>query len=176
MINSAAAQLRLRLSRAHGWMIQAARDSTDDEFAWSPRPTSPPIRFHLWHAARVGDIRRTELPLSHDGVGAEPIQIWHAERLVERWCLTPSLLGLNEQSTGMAGEDAANLRFGDRDALQRYAEDVFRAFEDAVSRIPDQQLDGALETVAFEISHVNRHLGSIEAIKGVCGVFGSATN
>lgn len=158
----------------NGWMLKAGHDASDEQFSWSPLPTSSPIRFHLWHTARVMDIDLTRLP--HQTEGSDPRQqIWITEDLARRWGLDPSRLGANEQGTDMTGEDAAAFDFGGRVEVMGYVEEVFSAFENAVGELSDERLDDALELVMRNSSHVNRHLGSIEAIKGMLGTFGSAT-
>ena len=172
MLSDAAERLRYRLNWMHGWLIKAGHDSTDEQFAWSPQS---PIRFHLWHTARVSDIDRTRLPAPREAT-APAAQIWHEQDLAVRWGLDPDVLGRNQQGTDMTGENAASLEFGGREALLAYVEETFGAFEAAVGALPNERLDEAVELVTRQMSHVNRHLGSIEAIKGVLGTFGSATN
>lgn len=94
----------------------------------------------------------------------------------------------------MAEEAAASLPFPSRDVVLDYARRAFAAADAAVGRLDEELLAGPNEpelrqrsitnldgrfTVADAIlshlGHINRHLGEIECLRGLLGLFGSAT-
>lgn len=89
----------------------------------------------------------------------------------------------------MEDESTLAMRFPGRDALLGYARDAFAAADEAVATLDAAALDDGCEhfygtqagatTVAycvqFHAIHAYRHLGSVEALRGVLGMVGTAT-
>jgi len=166
-----------RMAITHRHLIEAARACTDEDLARRPGPTSPPIAFHLWHAGRWAD-RWAE------AVSGNP-QRWHREDLTAKWDF-PADQGKGDTGMEMPDEEAAQLPFPARDALATYLRGAFNDLEQAVGALDDETIlrpaDDLLgkeapldDSLIRHLSHVSRHLGMIEALRGLSGVHGTAT-
>ena len=141
--------------------------------------TAPPIAFHAWHIARFAD--RISAVLT----GTE--ERWTRDAVAERWSMPDVDLGL--MHTGIGVPDAAALNLPGDETLRAYVaacfDDVHRAASSLAGDL-DRQFDvygGALEPTVLSVgqvmvahaSHVNRHLGMIEALVGVAGMRGTVS-
>ena len=108
------------------------------------------------------------------------------EQLVERWSSAAFDLGGDATGMGMADEVSAVLRLPAKDALLDYARRAFEAANRAVEAADEEQLREDCKdlygrqtsvgaAVLSHLAHVNRHLGMIEALRGVRGLHGTAT-
>lgn len=174
---TAARQLADRVARTHELIRKVADACTDDELTWHPGPTAPPITFHLWHLARWAD-RWAE------ALGA-PSQVWTRRGLASAWAF-PAELGGGETGMHLPDEEAVDLPFPGRDELSAYLAESFAHLEEALGRLTDADLlreeDDLLgvraplgESLLRQLSHASRHLGMIEALRGVRGSHGTAT-
>jgi hypothetical protein len=85
----------------------------------------------------------------------------------------------------MSDESAEQLRFPEQSELVGYARLAFAYAEEAIELIPedlflaaakdDPDGDTILDNVLIYLEHLSRHLGMIEAIRGLYGSRGSAT-
>ena len=111
--------------------------------------------------------------------------IGEMEQLVERWSLAAFDLGGDATGMGMADEVSAALRLPAKDPLLDYARRAFEAANRAVEAADEEQLREDCEdlygrqtsvggAVLSHLAHVNRHLGMIEALRGVRGLRGTA--
>jgi len=166
-----------RLAITHRQLVEAAQKCTDDDLSWLPSPTSPPIAFHLWHAGRWAD-RWAEVVSGN-------AQRWHREGLSTKWNF-PAEQGAGETGMELPDEQAAQLPFPGRDQLATYMRGVFSDLEQAVGALDDETIlretDNLLgetapldDSIIRHLSHVSRHLGMIEALRGLRGVHGTAT-
>jgi len=166
-----------RLAITHRQIVEAAQACTDEDLRWVPGPTSPPIAFHLWHCGRWAD-RWAEAVSGHQ-------QRWHREGLTTKWEF-PAEQGKGDTGMEMPDEQAALLPFPGRDQLATYLRGAFSDLEQAVGTLDDESIlreaDNLLgETAPLDdslirhLSHVNRHLGMIEALRGLRGGHGTAT-
>lgn len=48
-----------RIRKSHRQFQYVCQDLTDDQLAWIPSETAPPIRWHVWHVARATDLGTT---------------------------------------------------------------------------------------------------------------------
>ena len=179
-----ASAITYRIKRAHEWALDVTKD-LDDTSIGKRHATSPSIGFHLWHIARWTDRNGTLLQNSlRTSPGAE--ELWHALGLAKRWRMRPKELGDGE--TGMEMSDEASKKFAPppRDELTDYVESVFEAMDAALGRLSDEQLGVRLtdsygretsvgEMLLNHLSHIDRHVGMIESLRGVEGLRGSAT-
>lgn len=162
----------------------------DDERARTrPGATAPSIAFHAWHLARWADRHAVAVPRWLAGHADEPPpadEIWVREGLGTAWGF--DLKGLGDYQIGAGLDDAASaaLPLPALPELRPYVEAAFAAREAAVGTIaptrlalPVTDLYGDRTTVAEVvggvISHTDRHLGMIEALRGVLGERGTAT-
>jgi len=166
-----------RMAITHNQLIEAARACSEEDLAWHAGPTSPPIAFHLWHTGRWAD-RWAE------AISAHP-QRWHREAIGATWKF-PTEQGKGETGMEMPDEEAAKLPFPPRDALTTYLRGAFNDLEQAVGALDDEtilrdadDLLGATapldDSLIRHVSHVSRHLGMIEALRGLRGAHGTAT-
>ncbi|MCA1597471.1 MAG: DinB family protein [Chloroflexi bacterium] len=163
-------------------------DLQEDGLRWQAGPRAPSIRFHLWHIARWADKVQAGLPTLTPALrrlgSAE--ELWAIEGLAARWGLDASLLG--EGETGMGLDDAvvAALPLPTREELLGYARRAFGAVDERAAQLgtgelvaPCTDLYGNANVVGdvllSHLTHVSRHLGMIEALRGVQGMHGTAT-
>lgn len=166
-----------RLAITHRQLLDAAEACTDDDLSWHPGPTSPSIAFHLWHTARWAD-RWAET------VGGAP-QRWVREGLTAKWGFQGAL-GAGDSGMLLPDDEAADLPFPRRDQLTTYLRGTYNDLEQAVGALDDDSLlalqDDLLgkqaplaDSLTRHLAHANRHLGMIEALRGLRGAHGTAT-
>jgi hypothetical protein len=177
-----------RLAITHGQLVAAAESCTDDDLTWRPGPTAPPIAFHLWHCGRWADrwaqaiaTSRPRLAVATGSAG----QRWERKDLAARWGF-PASLGKGDTGMELPDDEAASLPFPGGQVLAEYLRDTFGDLEAVVALIEDTELtqegDDLLggraplgDSLVRHHSHVSRHLGMIEALRGVRGGHGTAT-
>ena len=87
---------------------------------------------------------------------------------------------------GLSDEDAERIALPGRDELRAYAVSAFGAAEAALDGMDDADLARVVvgmqgheeplsTTVSGQLQHAARHLGMIEALRGVLGEHGTAT-
>ncbi|MDQ5841244.1 MAG: DinB family protein [Chloroflexota bacterium] len=166
-----------RLAITHRQLLDAAEACTDDDLSWHAGPTSPPIAFHLWHTGRWAD-RWAET------VGGAP-QRWVREGLTAKWGF-PAAQGQGDTGMLLPDDEAAALPFPRRDQLTTYLRGAFNDLEQAVGALDDETIlvlgDDLLakraplaDSLTRHLAHVNRHLGMVEALRGLRGGHGTAT-
>ncbi|MCO5185274.1 MAG: DinB family protein [Anaerolineae bacterium] len=187
-------------------MLQLVQDMSDETLAKQPGETAPPMGWHIFHIARWADRLQASLPnrLPADSHPSElPDQIWLVENVAQAWGVDPNTLGWLETGPGMKVEDAVVVASVGRARLTAYAEKVFQATDDALKQLHDGDLTqernriipglefdaeswtltttgpnvGSLfDDLDFHSGHASRHLGMVEALKGVMlPVRGTAT-
>ena len=168
-----------RMQEAYRWVREVVAGLSEEQLRWQPNPTTPSIRFHLFHIARCAD------DLNQLLTGADQ-QVWHAEVVSTRWGLDSAGLGLGENGA-MVGDDIARaLPLPGREELLAYCDRVLVAADGALAAIGDEQMrqtrtgaDGHRivlgEEIADQLSHTARHLGMIECLRGMQGLRGTAT-
>jgi hypothetical protein len=192
-----------RIALAHALLLQATEPLDARDFSRRFGATAPPIGWHLWHVARWADRVQASLRRANDPTNYQPNPnngLWEQESLAAEWDLDPSTLGTLEEGSGMDHEDAAALAVQVGQAkIVEYATRAFAQLDDALQTLEADQFgdtrtsvmefeirNGALRkahgketTLAadlmFHLSHVNRHLGMIEALRGLLDADGSIT-
>ncbi len=166
-----------RLAITHKQLVEAASGGTDEDLRWRPSPTTPPIGFHLWHTGRWAD-RWAEAISGNQ-------QRWHREGLTTKWAF-PAEQGKGDTGMLLPDEEAANLPFPGRDQLATYLRGAFSDLEQAIGALDDETIlreaDNLLgetapldDSIIRHLSHISRHLGMIEALRGLRGGHGTAT-
>jgi hypothetical protein len=178
------------LNWSHRNLLAAVRATSPANLRHRPGPTAPSIAFHAWHMARWADRYQSTLPawLGGDPADAATAEIWFAEQVVDRWGLATIATGdFGGTGAGLDDEASAALPLPDAPELLGYMEATFAAFERRVLAIADDasldlvvvDLYGERSTIADTIagatSHADRHLGMIEALRGVLGDHGTVT-
>jgi hypothetical protein len=177
-------QTLLRFYRlAHERLLKVSEDATPEQFAWSAGPSLHSIAWQLWHAARWDDWFATHMQVDF---GREPTtEVWQRESLAAGWSLASGTLGRRDTGTEMPDDNAENMKFPYQSAVIGYARRAFAFVEDAIESIPDEVMlavakddpdgDTNLDNAFHYLAHLDRHLGMIEAIRGLQGMAGSAT-
>lgn len=192
-----------RIQMVHRWILKATEELTEVELCRSFGASSPPIGWHLWHISRWADRLQASLPRKAGPPLPQPNpsqSLWEAEKLAARWGLDPRTLGTFEEGSGMDFETATALpRQIGRNGLLDFAGRVFALADAAAADLRPEEfqqartgiigyevVDGQIRlmpekktTIAaeliFHISHASRHLGMIEALRGLLGRKGTAT-
>jgi hypothetical protein len=178
------------LEWSHGNLLAAVRATDATVLHSRPGPRAPSIAFHGWHMARWADLNQAAMPAwlaGRPGVEFAP-EIWIADDVVGRWGLTTIETGdYGGTGAGLDDEASAALPLPDAPELLAYMDAAFGAFLSRVKAIGDDSLldlevtdlygDGSTiaDTIASATSHSDRHLGMIEALRGVLGDHGTVT-
>jgi hypothetical protein len=174
----------------NGSFATALRDVTDDTLLKRPGQHAPSIGFHLWHIARWADRFQAWFPGSADSLARLGLneEIWMRDNLAGAWGLTASL---GRQDTGWGLDDvaSASLPLPSKDQLLAYTTDAFDAAIAVLSRLHDGELLDptrniyetdedwiVLDHFHWYRGHGARHLGMIEALKGILGMRGTVTS
>lgn len=167
----------------HERVLHMSEDLSDEQFSWSAGTSLHSVAWQLWHCARWDDVFAAHV---NADLGREPKgQVWERESVAERWALTTGSLGRRDAGTGMTDADAEKMRLPGKAEVIDYARRVFAFADDVVGAMPDEQMlevakgdkdgDTNLDNVQIYLEHLSRHLGMIEAIRGLQGLSGSAT-
>jgi DinB family protein len=178
---SLAESLLRALKAAHSRLLAAAEGMSAEQFAWSSGPSIHSVAWQLWHAARWDDVFASYL---HRVFARDPrTQVWERESLADRWSLAPDSLGRRDTGTEMSDEMAEQMKLPDQREVIRYAALAFAYAEEAITPASDDELlavpkvdpdgDTRLDNVLVYLEHLSRHLGTIEAIRGLQGTGGS---
>lgn len=173
----------------HQIILDFAQGLTDEQLRWKPAGYPTSIGFHLWHLAREADFLRAaileRIPLGPEF--GEPLQIWDADKLAERWGF-PIHLGETNMGTGIPDEVAAALPLPPKEELLDYLRRAYAAIEAFTEQLDQhyalrQSAPAELSPRVLRIRdnilvfflHDARHLGMMECLKGLLTGFGSAT-
>lgn len=172
----------------HSAFLESVEDLDDERFRASPGARAPSISFHLWHTARWADAWQARMGSFTPELSRLQArgQIWEANGLAKTWGLQGSL---GKEATGMGLDDdvSASLPLPAKGEVTSYAREAFAAAEEVFGAIEDEELVLAsadfydegnwivLNHFGWHLGHAARHLGMIEALKGVLGVQGTAT-
>lgn len=174
---------------AHDRVIESAERTDDDEFAKSMGTRVHSVAWQVWHIARWDD-RFAEMmidktPELAGGFGPTG-EIWVRDSLAKQWGLPVGQMGRRDTGTGMDDESADALRLPGKAVVLDYARRVFAHLEAVLNAMPDASLfavmpedpdgDSYADNIVIYLDHVQRHLGMIEALRGLQGSAGSATN
>lgn len=161
------------------WILESVDDLTDEQFRWQPHATAPSIRFHLFHIARCADSMCRIITES-------PEQTWHREGIAKQWGLEPEQLGFGELGAEVDAEDAMHLLLPANPQFRAYTDRVIWDADTALSHVDDAAFQRVVsgyggrpmaigEVITDQLEHLGRHLGMIEAMRGVQGLSGTAT-
>ena len=161
----------------HERLLKAAEELSQEQFSWSAGPSLHSVAWQLWHAARWDDVIASYF---HRSLAHDPrTQVWDRESLAARWSLPAESMGRRDTGTQMSDEMAEQMRFPDQKEVVGYARLAFAYAEQAIGLIPDDlflvvpkedpDADTTLDNVLIYLEHLSRHLGMIEAIRGLAG-------
>lgn len=188
MANGVAGEITDRLRTIDGLVLNVAESLSEDDLNWRAGSEAPSIAFHLWHIARWSDRNQAVTPgmvpaLAGRSTGEES---WLAGGVAREWGLDPSTLGRDQTGIGMSDSDAGRFQPPSREALADYLrqalaqlEQVYAAVDDELAAQPSARPEDNGATIGSamlsHLTHVCRHLGMIEALRGVHGERGTAT-
>lgn len=177
-------QVRVGYRRTHEALLDVAAKVDESAFGRNAG-TANSIGFNLWHVARWDDSLFPQMAGAVSELRARlgvPEQIWTREDLAQRWQL-PSDLGGGGAGTGLPQDTAHGLALPARTELLDYASRVFAEFAERARLLDSATLALTIppkneRTVGhwflYYWEHAARHLGMIEALRGVFGESGSA--
>jgi len=174
---------------AHGRVIESAEGTDDGQFAKSMGTRIHSVAWQVWHIARWDD-RYAEILVEKTpelaGRFGPPEQIWAAESLAKQWGLPIGHMGRRDTGTEMDDEAADALRLPDKAVVVDYARRVFARLQSILHDLPEARIftpvaddpdnDTYAHNTMLYLDHVQRHLGMIEALRGLQGTAGTATN
>jgi hypothetical protein len=178
-----------RVSKTHLRLLEIVADLSGEQLGWRPDLHAPPIAFHLWHMARWADRVQATLPAMSAALGQRlgpGVEIWQANALARQWGWQTDDLGYGQTGMELGDELAAELQLPPKDILSDYARQAFAAADRALGVLDDQLLQergvdiyGRVNSVGYvvlvHLSHASRHLGTIEGLRGMQGLRGTAT-
>jgi len=186
---SALSLLTKNYAIAHERVTESAERTVDGQFAKSMGTRVHSVAWQVWHIARWDDryaeilVEKTPELASRFGPSE---QIWAAESLAKQWGLPIGHMGRRDTGTEMDDEAADALPLPDRALVVDYARRVFARLQAALSALPvasmftvmadDPDGDTYAHNIMLYLDHVQRHLGMIEALRGLQGTIGTATN
>lgn len=179
---SALAAISYRLSAAHRLILDSTSDLSQTELTRVEALTVPPIAFHLWHIARWTDRSQS---LVANAVHESISEVWSTENLAGKWNLNGEGLGEAESGMGMDDHLASAIDLP-MEEVRDYTERVMGLLEKRLSQMNEADLstrttdlygrDSSIGTALLShLTHIDRHLGMIEALRGVSGLKGTAT-
>ena len=178
------------LEWSHRNLLAAVRATDHANVHQRLGPHAPSIGFHAWHMARWADRYQSAVPVWLDGRSdVDPAaEIWLRDDVVGRWGMRGIATGdYGGTGAGLDDDESAALPLPDTSTLLEYMTASFGAFEGRVRALDDDtaldiaivDLYGESSTIADAIadatSHADRHLGMIEALRGVLGDRGTVT-
>jgi hypothetical protein len=174
---------------AHGRVIESAEGTDDGLFGKSVGPRVHSVAWQVWHIARWDDRFAEIIVAKTPELAAQygpPAQIWAAESLAKQWGLPVGRMGRRDTGTEMDDEAADALRLPDKAVVVDYARRVFLRLQTVLNALPggriftvmadDPDGDTYAHNIMLYLDHVQRHLGMIEALRGLQGTAGTATN
>jgi hypothetical protein len=173
---------------AHGRVVESAERMDDGSFAKSMGTRVHSVAWQVWHIARWDD-RFTEIMLEKTpqlaGQFGRPAQIWTAESLATRWGLPVGKMGRRDTGTDLDDASADALQLPEKAVLVDYARRVFDRLQLVLKAMPDAGVfavmpddpdgDSYADNIIIYLDHIQRHLGMIEALRGLQGTTGTAT-
>jgi hypothetical protein len=173
--------------QAHERTLALAREMPEELFDRRPEGTNS-VAWNLWHVARFADLTWTDIASAHPAFtqGGAHEQIWLADGLAARWGFDGVPLGRHATGWGMPEEAAAGMRF-DRAELVGYAERAYVAAFGAAAVLDDATLGAELVSphdgsswsygrlLVMHTGHASRHLGMMEAVRGLLVGHGTVT-
>lgn len=172
----------------HKLILKLTEELTDEQLLWKPTGYNNSIAFNLWHIARWSDNLIAEVLKEYPKLGldmGDPREIWEQESLGQKWGLPPVL---NPGGTGLSDEEMEGLIFPSKEEMLVYLRKTFTRTEEFIEKfdarfpgsepIPDAEQHQSVNELRWHICyyllHHSRHLGMMEALKGLLLGRGSA--
>jgi hypothetical protein len=172
----------------HKLILRLAESLSDDQILWKPADYNNSIGFNLWHIARWSDNLIAEILKEFPDLDIElgqRTEIWEQESLAEKWGLPPVL---SPGGTGLSDEAVEGLIFPSKEEMIVYLRKTFARTEEFIEKfderfpgsepIADEALHKTITDIRWNLyyylMHHCRHLGMMEALKGLLTGRGSA--
>jgi hypothetical protein len=148
---------------------------------------SPSVAWHLWHCARWADRLQSALQCLPDEPGPDKArEIWYRDSLAKKWGLPAENLGIYEMGIRMDADVTHKMEWPDPASLLEYgrkttatADKTLDAIADLETKcrsiFPRTEYATIGSDLARYLTHLCRHLGMMEALKGTLGLKGTAT-
>ena len=167
----------------HDRLLKSAEETEAGDFTRSAGPSLHSVAWQLWHAARWDDVFGAYL---HRAFDLDPsAQVWDRNGLNARWGWVAGSMGRRDTGTEMEDDAADHMPFPDKDAVIEYAREAFAFTIAGIEAIPPHRMTGVakddaesdtyVDNILIYFEHLNRHLGMIEAIRGLLGGKGTAS-
>lgn len=161
------------------WILECVTPLSEEQLRFQAIVTAPSIRFHLFHIARCADIMLWRISETAE-------QVWAAENVAAKWGLDKVNLGLGEMGATLEASEATHLPLPDKPELLAYAERILAETDRTLSCVDDAEFQRVVtgyqnkpmmigEMIVDQLEHLGRHLGMIEAMRGIQGMDGTAT-
>ena len=174
--------------RNHTLILNLTESLSEEQLHWKPAGYNNSIGFNLWHIARWSDNLVSEVLKEFPDLGidlGDAREIWEQESLGEKWGLPPVLY---PGGTGLSDEAANGLIFPAKEEMLSYLRKTFSRTEEFIEkfdarypqaeRAADEKLFKMLADIRWNLyyylMHHCRHLGMMEALKGLLTGKGSA--
>lgn len=174
--------------RNHKLILALTESLRDEQLLWKPAGYNNSIAFNLWHIARWSDNLVAKILKEFPDLGldlGDTREIWEQESLAEKWGLPPVLY---PGGTGLSDEAVDGLVFPTKDEMMAYLRKTFVRTEEFIAkfdssypaseRITNEELLKKLADIRWNmyyyLMHHCRHLGMMEALKGLLTGKGSA--
>jgi DinB superfamily len=172
------AHIRVERQETHRRIFALVDDLTDAQLSERLGNRAPSIGFHVWHLARWADCDVELIQGTR--------QIWHEQSLAQAWGMPP-VLGKADAGTELGDDATERLVLPSKGALVDYARATFGELEASLDSVTSDTLlrpiqsgasadESVVDLIFTHLVHDNRHLGMIEALRGLLGLSGSATN
>ena len=167
-------------------ILGLAESLNDEQMLWKPPGYNNSIAFNLWHIARWSDNLIAEILTEFADLDlGDAAEIWVQESLAVKWGLPPVLY---PGGTGLSDEAAAGLIFPGKEEMLAYLRKTFSRTEEFIEKfearypgsepVADEAIHKKLTDIRwylyYYLMHHCRHLGMMEALKGLLTGKGSA--
>jgi uncharacterized damage-inducible protein DinB len=169
-------------------ILEVVDDLTEEQFQRRFGPSVHSIAWQVWHCARWEDWLASKLPVLNPRLQQRigtPKELWQVEGLAVKWAFPDGEMGTHDTGTKMPPDEADALTMPAKDELLRYTRQAFARLDSVLEQLSPGDLyelmpddpdgDTYADQVMFWVEHDARHLGMIEAMKGLLGLEGSAT-
>jgi hypothetical protein len=174
---------------AHQRVLESADRTDDADFRRSLGISIHSVAWQVWHIARWDDRFAAFMAALTPEIGRQlgsTGEIWTNESLGARWGLPVGHMGRLDTGTDLDDDSADRLALPEKATIIAYARQVFGRVDEIVAALPPDRLFSVLpgdpdgdtyaQNVVIYLEHVARHLGMIEAIRGLQGSRGTASN
>jgi hypothetical protein len=171
-------EVKAEIRQGHSRILAAIAGMMDAQVLQKPPGTISSIGFNTWHIARWADADRQTI--------SGRAQVWTAGDYAKAWDMAEAHLGEGDTGTGLSDDEATGVALPAKDRVEEYARSSFAAFEDMLDSLTEADLEkptvghdsqhrSAHALILSHLMHLNRHLGMIEALKGIQGLTGTAS-